>query len=37
MKLEMKKNKTKQTKKKRHVTQFQVRFLLSDFDTFTLQ
>ena len=36
MKLEMKKNKTKQ-KKKRHVTQFQVRFLLSDFDTFTLQ
>ena len=24
-------------KKKRHVTQFQVRFLLSDFDTFTFQ
>ena len=36
MKLEMKKNK-KKTKKKRHVTQFQVRFLLSDFDKFTLQ
>ena len=30
MKLEMK-------KKNRHVTQFQVRFLLSDFDTFTFQ
>ena len=30
MKLEM-------GKKKRHVTQFQVRFLLSDFDTFTFQ
>ena len=37
MKLEMKKNETKQTKKNRHVTQFQVRFLLSDFDTFTFQ